>query len=167
MKNRRRCKSDVLRAGATAFCMLASLESSNSAELSEIVQLVKAKGWRADLEPICQKFSLEPLGTDCIFKQISVQEVQGRSDPRGFNVRAGTREVSYVLIFHLSPLVGEFFVASPQGELLKTFVRTKGRGYEPISNDAVRNEFLADLTYWKDNFHRIRAGLENQSGQPR
>lgn len=131
------------------------------------MQLVKAKGWRANLGPICQEFFLEPLGVDCIFKQISVQETQGRSDPRGFNVRAGTDEVSYLLIFHLGPLVGEFFIASPQGELLKTFIRTKGRGYEPIPNDTVRDEFFADLTYWKDNFDRIRTGLESQSGRPR
>lgn len=167
MKYRRRCKSDVLRAGAAALCVLAGLGSSNSAELPEIVQMVKANGWRANLGPMCQEFSLEPLAVDCIFKQISVQETQGRSDPRGFNVRAGTDVVSYVLIFHLIPLVGEFFIASPQGELLKTFIRTKERGYESISNDAVRAEFFADLTYWKDNFDRIRTGLESQSGNPR
>lgn len=167
MKHRRRCKSDVLRAGAAALCVLAGMESSNSAELSQIVQLVKEKGWRADLGTICQEFSLEPHRRDCIFKQISVQEVQGRSDPRGFNVPDGAGDVPYVLVFHLSPLVGEFFIASLQGELLKAFVRTKGRGYEPIHNDAIRDEFFADLTYWKDSFDRIRTGLENQNGRRR
>lgn len=167
MKHRKRYKSDVLRAGAAAFCVLAGLESSNSAELYQIVHLVKEKGWRADLGRICQEFLLEPHGRDCIFKQISVQEVQGRGDPRGFNIPDGAGDVPYVLVFHLSPLVGEFFIASPQGDLLKAFIRTKGRGYEPIHNDAVRDEFFADLTYWKDNFNRIRAGLESQSGKSR
>jgi hypothetical protein len=144
---------------------LASLQSSDSAELSEIVEFVQLKGWRADLGRICQEFSLEPFGADCVFKQISVQEVQSRGDPRGFNVRVGAEGVSYVLIFHLGPLVGEFFIVSPQGQLLKTFIRTKGRGYEQISNDEVRDEFRTDLAYWTDNLDRIRAGLDSQSGR--
>lgn len=158
---------NVLRAGAAALCVLVSPQSSNSAELSEIMELVKVKGWRADLGRLCQEFSLEPVGTDCIFKQISVQEVQGRGDPRGFNVRSDTDEPSYVLIFHLGPLVGEFFVASQQGELLRAFMRTKGRDYEQVSNDVVHDEFLADVAYWKDNFARIRTGLDRQRGWPR
>lgn len=149
------------------LCLLVGAQDSRSAELSEIVQLVETRGWSADLGRICQEFALEPLGSDCIFKQISVQEEQGRGDPRGINVPARTSEVSCVLIFHLGPLVGEFFIVSPQGELLKTFIRTKGRGYEQISNDDVRDEFLADLAYWTDNFTRIRAGLDSQNGRRR
>lgn len=167
MTQRGRSKWNFGRATAAALCLLASQQSSGSAELSDIVQLVKIKGWRADLGRICQELFLRPHGQECIFKQISVQEVQGRGDPRGFNVPDGADEAPYVLVFHLSPLVGEFFIASPQGELLKSFVRTKGRGYEPIPNDAIREEFVADLTYWKDNFERIRAGLEGQSGRQR
>jgi hypothetical protein len=167
VRQRGRSKWYFGRASAAVLCVLASQQSSGSAELPDIVELVKIKGWRADLGRICHEFSLRPHGQDCIFKQISVQEVQGRGDPRGFNVPAGADEVPYVLVFHLSPLVGEFFIASPRGELLKSFIRTKGRGYEPISNDAVREEFIADLTYWKDNFERIRAGLEGQSGRRR
>jgi hypothetical protein len=150
-----------------ALCVLAGVQGADSAELPEIVELVKAKGWRANLGRLCQEFSLEPFGTDCIFKQISVEEVQGRGDPRGFNVRAGVGEVTYVLIFHLGPLVGEFFVASPQGELLRAFIRTKGRDYEQISNAVIHGEFLMDVAYWKDNFTRIRAGLDRQNGPPR
>lgn len=164
MRFRASTKSNVLRALATAFCALISVQSSHSAELSEVLELVRTKGWKADLGQICDEFGLEPLGSDCIFKQISVQEVQGRGDPRGFNVPVGAGDVSYVLIFHLSPLVGEFFIVSPQGELLKAFIRTKGRGYEKIANDDVRDEFRADLAYWKDNFTRIRTGLDDQSG---
>ncbi len=167
MKRQESRKSNMARASALALCVLAGAQSSNAAELPEIVELVKAKGWRANLGRLCQELSLEPLGADCIFKQVSVEEVHGRGDPRGFNVRAGAGEVSYVLIFHLSPLVGEFFVASPQGELLRAFIRTKGRDYEQVSNDVVHGEFLTDVAYWKNNFTRIRAGLDSQTGRPR
>lgn len=167
MKQRRSRKSTALRASAIALCVLVGVQSTNAAELPEIVELVKAKGWRANLGRLCQAFSLEPLGPDCIFKQISVEETQVRGDPRGFNVRVGVGEVSYLLIFHLGPLVGEFFVASPQGELLRAFIRTKGRDYEQVANDVVHGEFLTDVAYWKDNFSRIRAGLDRQSGWPR
>lgn len=141
------------------------MQSTGAAELSEIVELVKAKGWSANLGRLCQELSLEPLGADCMFKQISVEEVQGRGDPRGFNVRAAADEVSYVLIFHLGPLVGEFFVVSSQGELLRAFIRTKGRDYEQVPNDVVHGEFLSNVAYWKSNLTRIRDGLDSQTGQ--
>lgn len=154
-----------------AVCIAVGAQRAHAAELSEIIEiieLVETKGWRADLGRICADFGLSSPGSDCIVKQISIQEIEGRGDPRGFNVPARVEDaLPYVLIFHLSPLVGEFYVMSPQGEMLKAFYRAKGRGYEQVSIDEFHDEFVADLNYWKDNFTRIRAGIDSQPEQRR
>jgi hypothetical protein len=137
-------------------------------EFAEIVDLVDAKGWRVDLGTICRAFGLPWPATGCVFRQVSVHEVDGRGDPRGVNVpeHAGT-DVPYVLVFHLTSQIGEFYVVSPRGELLKAFQRQKGRGYDALPLDDVRMEFERDLAYWRGNFPRIKRGLAAESGPGR
>ena len=110
---------------------------------------------------------LPQSGDDCFFQQLSVQETEGRSDPRGLNVPTASNAVPpYALIFHFSPLVGEFFVVSPDGVLMKAFVRFKGADYSRVSNEDVSEEFNKDLAYWTKNFFRLKKGLEaERSGQ--
>jgi tetratricopeptide (TPR) repeat protein len=129
--------------------------------LADVVRLVQEKGWQVDHKPLCAEFKLAQHPDSCTFKQVSVQELDGRGDPRAFNVPASSGgAIPYVLIFHLGPLVGEFFIASPEGELLKAFIRSKGTGYSQIPNDDVREEFNKDVAYWTDNFARLKQGLE-------
>jgi hypothetical protein len=142
-----------------------SLGGSRADNLSEIVALVETKGWKADLGSLCSEFKLPLRGQDCIFRQISVQEVEGRGDPRGFNAPRSVvqGQQPLILIFHLGPLVGEFFLSlTPTGELLKAFYRAKGRGYDELPLDEVREEFERDLQYWLQNVSRVRSGLRAQ-----
>lgn len=153
---------------ASAAAALRHLAQNDAASVtfSDVVQFVKRQGWRASLGDICAKFEL-PRGLDnCIFQQLSVQETEGRGDPRGLNVPASADAVpSYVVIFHLTPLVGEFFVVSTDGELLSAFLRFKGTDYNRVSNSDVRDEFNKDIAYWTKNFTRLKKGLEaEQSG---
>jgi len=128
---------------------------------SDVVQFVQQQGWRVDLGDICTRLELPQSGTDCLFQQLSVQETESRSDPRGLNVPASMNGTTpYVLIFHFSPLVGEFFVVSPDGVLMRAFVRLKGTGYNPVPNEDVSEEFNKDLEYWTNNFFRLKKGLE-------
>ena len=115
--------------------LLANAAVGNSQEMSgptlpsftDVIALVKERGWKANLGPICKIFELVPRGDDCIFAQISGEETKGRGDMRGFNVRVLAGDVApYVLLHHLAPLVGEFFVASPKAELIRAYYRTRG-----------------------------------------
>lgn len=153
-----------LKIAALGFCVAAfgaMLGSSRADNLGDIVALVEAKGWKADLGRICSEFKLPLPDKECVFRQISVQEVDSRGDPRGFNVPYSVADgrPPFVLIFHLGPLVGEFFVATPTGELLKAFYRAKGRGYDELPLDEVREEYERDLQYWLQNVSRVRSGL--------
>jgi regulator of sirC expression with transglutaminase-like and TPR domain len=129
--------------------------------LADVVKFVQEQGWQVDHKPLCAEFRLAQHSDSCTFKQVSVQELEGRGDPRAFNVPVSSgAAIPYVLIFHLGPLVGEFFIASPEGELIKAFIRSKGTGYSQIPNDDVREEFDKDVAYWTDNFARLKQGLE-------
>ena len=67
------------------------------------------------------------------FKQFSVDELFGSGAQHGFNVPATSMsEISYVLLYHLRPLVGEYFIVSPKAQLVSVFVRAKGTEYDRI-----------------------------------
>ena len=160
MPRRRGAKNLI---GILSVCLLVGASAARSAEIAEIVELVESKGWRADLGRLCAEFALPQPNTQCIFNQVSVQEIESRGDPRGFNVPPRQDgSLPFVLIFHLGPLVGEFFVASPEGVLIKAFYRSKGRNYEEIPIEDVREEFHRDLEYWMANLNRVRTGLESR-----
>ena len=138
-----------------------------SVTFSDIVQFVERQGWRVNLGDMCTKFGLPLSGNDCAFQQLSVEETEGQSGPRGFNVSVASNSgAPHVLIFHLNPLVGEFFVVSPDGVLRRAFLRFKGTGYSRVSNEDVMEEFNKDLAYWTKNFFRLKEDLEaKRSGQ--
>jgi hypothetical protein len=130
---------------------------------ADLVRFVDEQGWRVDFGDLCAELDLPRLDGGCVFKQVSVQEIEGRGDPRGFNVPSqGSGRATYVFLFHLGPLIGEFFVVSAEGDLIKAFYRRHGTGYEPLPRTEVLEEFKTDLAYWFANFSRVRQGLEEQ-----
>lgn len=139
--------------------------NAGSVTFTDVVRLVQTQGWSANLGDMCDKMSLAEKVADCIFHQISVEETDGRGDPRGFNVRMSSNAPKHILIFHLKPLAGEFFLVSPEGNLLKAFVRFKGSDYSLVPNEEVREEFNADIEYWKKNFTRLKLGLEAEKSK--
>lgn len=125
---------------------------------SAIVWFVQEQGWRARLEPVCEKFGVAHLTPNCLFKQISVEDAAGKSFPRGFNVPlASTGEIPYALLFHLHPLVGEFFIVSPRAQLIAVFVRSKGTDYARIPNELGQRAFETELEFWTTNLEKLRA----------
>lgn len=142
-----------------------SKDGPTTATFSDVVRFVEERGWQVNLGSMCTEFDLGIEARECIFRQVSVQETEGRGDPRGFNVPIHPGSAQYVLLFHLGPLVGEFFIASRQGELIRAYYRTKGAGYSLISNEEVQETFKAAVAYWTDNFSRLKQGLVQ--GAPR
>jgi len=129
---------------------------------SDVAQYVQQHGWRADFGDMCTKFELPRSGDDCIFRQLSLQDQRGvDSDPRGFNVPAVWKAGhQYVLIFHLRPLVGEFFIVSPDGLLMRAYLRFKGTDYSLVPNEEVQQEFNKNFAYWTTNFSRLKKAFE-------
>lgn len=139
---------------------ISSADHARAVDFGDVVRTVQEHGWRANLGRICIDLELGRDAEHCTFKQISVRETEGRGDPRGFNV-AENGPTPLVLVFHLTPLIGEFFVLSPKGELLKAYYRAKGGGYDRLPNDEVSKEFTADLQYWLNNLERVQQQLRS------
>jgi hypothetical protein len=136
-----------------------------TAAFTDVISFVSERGWAASLGPLCKQFGIGDSGTSCVFRQVSVQETVGRGDPLAFNVLESDRnDPRKILIFHLGPMVGEFFVMSREGRLLNAFVRRVGFGYESVPLDEMEDEFKKDSFYWLENFDRIRAGLPRRDG---
>lgn len=138
------------------------LESPAPASFSDIVALAQHQGWRMNLRDLCRRFGLAQRSDDCIVRQLSFTEVEGPSHPRSFNVPATSSNASTdVLLFHLNPLMGEFFVVSSEGFLKAAFLRSKGTDYEQVANEVVRDEFDKDLAYWRANYLRMKEALSS------
>lgn len=141
-------------------CAAPRVSGAEGGTFPDVLRLVQERGWRVDFKNLCMDLGLAELATNCRFRQLSVQDDSERGYPRGFNVSEQPGSRGYVVfLFHLNPLVGEFFVVSPQGELLRAYVRTRGRGYAQVPNEVIGEEFNADVTYWIANFDRLRRGL--------
>src|SRR5581483_7368867 len=133
------------------------------ASFSDVVAFVDRRGWTAHLGRMCAALELEAPGSDCDFRQIALEE-EGSDilNSHGFNVAAASSDSPRVLVFHLRQLVGEFFVVSSTGDLIATFLRTRGTDYTRISNDAARASFESELAYWRANLKRIALGLHDR-----
>jgi hypothetical protein len=145
----------VLAALAAGFA--ASRAIAQNATFGDVLRLVQERGWRTDFHGLCRELEL-PEFDRCVFRQLSIQDDRERGYPRGFNV-AESGGSAIVFLFHLNPLLGEFFIVSAEGTLLRAYTRAHGRGYERIPNETIREEFSADIAYWVTNFERLKRGL--------
>ena len=126
----------------------------------DVVRLVQERGWRTDFQDLCRQLDLPELADRCVFRQLSIQDDLERGYPRGINVAETSANGAVVFLFHLNPLLGEFFIVSADGALLRAYTRAHGRGYERIPNETVSEEFSADIAYWITNFERLKRGLD-------
>lgn len=101
--------------------------------------------------------------SSCRFKQISV-DVDDQLEVHAINLPSNKPDFApYVVLFHLRPLVAEFFVVSPTGELLQTVYRAKGVGYTRIPNPEANAAFESERLYWQSNL----AQFERHFQEPR
>ena len=125
-----------------------------------VVGLVQRHGATADLGRLCQAFGLQQ---SCLFKQVAVDANSDGREHHGFNVPANGTASPYVVIFHLRPLVGEFFVASAQGELVAARFRAKGIDYSPIVPDEARRAFESEVAFWRSHLDGLQKQLEGMA----
>ena len=141
--------------------------SRSQPSVADVIRIVRLRGWSVNFGALCAEFELEGHEA-CQFKQVSLEDDNdGKGYPRGFNVPVVNQsELPYVLIFHLNPLIGEFFVMSTEGILVRAYYRSKGRGFERIPNEAIQDEFNSDLRYWTENLAKIANGLPSPPSGP-
>jgi hypothetical protein len=127
--------------------------------IPDLMLIIVEHGWVADMGRLCAIFELGSEG-DCRFKQIAVSESPpGVVDNYGFNVPLNTPTPSYAVLFHLGPLVGNFFVVSADGTLKSSFFRAKGKDFTKIPNSDARSAFERSMTFWAENLPRLKAKI--------
>lgn len=131
------------------------------AAFAAVIALVERHGWPADLGRMCERFKQPQSRSECRFKQIAVDTTQDGLDNHGFNVPFKSGDaVGYVVIFHLRPLVGEFFAVSSEGDLMAALYRAKGTDFIPIPNDEVRQAFHSEVSFWRTNLTDLEQYFE-------
>ena len=127
-------------------------------ELVTLIAFVRTTGWRVDLRTLCEKIGVAELTPACVFKQIAVEEANGRFFPHGVNVPlTDTGEVPYVLFHHLNPVLGTFLVVSPRAEPIAIYVRSQGTDYQRADADFGKRTFDSEMTFWNANLDRVKA----------
>ena len=125
--------------------------------VSELTAIVTQHGWPANMGRMCPALK---LGSDsgCMFTQIALSGSEpGVIDNYGFNVPAensGARP--YVLLFHLGPLVANFFVVAPDGTLLSSFYRAKGVDYAEIPTRDAAKAFATSVSFWAQGLPKLK-----------
>jgi hypothetical protein len=93
---------------------------------------------------------------DCKFKQISVSsDDKDVTDTYAVNVPLNDDRSSCIIMFHLNPLVGSFFVVFPSGSLQASYYRAKGVDYTELSKDDAHVAFEATMSFFRSNLARI------------
>ena len=136
--------------------------------LAGVVTLVEQYGVPADLGRLCRAFGLPEFPADCWFKQIAVDTDQVGGEHHAFNVASEDPHSSYLVMFRLRPLIGEFFAASPQGDLLAALFRARGADYRSLSDEDARAQFVSELAFWRRNMRDVKRQVEStqQSASP-
>ena len=126
--------------------------STSDPAFSAIAAFVEKWGWTADLGRMCAAFKLSPAEIECKYKQVAVAEGDGTLPNHGFNLPLNASpSAPHVVLYHLRPLVGTFFVVSLDGTLKASFYRAPGADYTTIPDDEAKQAFLAEIAFWKKN----------------
>ena len=154
------CATVTILCGPSLLIDVAAEVRPASAVVPELVALVEQHGWPANMGRICAVMKFE-AADGCVFKQVSISTSEpGTVDNHGFNIRtnAGTAEPE-ILIFHLGPLVANFFVVSRDGELKASYYRAKGVDYTQILNEEAASAFAASIAFWALNLPHLKEGF--------
>jgi len=100
--------------------------------------------------------------TECMFKQIALSGSEpGTTDNHPFNEPTTNGGVdSCVVIFHLGPLVANFFVLTRDGSLRSSHYRAKGIDFTEIPNESARSAFESSMAFWMKSLPDLKAMLE-------
>ncbi len=131
-------------------------KSASDPAFSDIVTFVERWGWTADLGRMCAALKLGPADFECKFKQVAVAEGGGTLPNHGFNLPLNVGQpAQFIVLYHLRPLVGTFFVVSLDGTLKASVYRTPGADYTALPDADAQSAFQAEVQFWKTNLAKL------------
>lgn len=136
---------------------------NTSAPLSAIVAFVETHGSPTNLGYVCKAFSLSDDDDNCRFQQLAIHSKSAELDDHGFGIYHGKSQLSRILLFHVTPLVGEFFLASRDGKLIAAATRARGTDFQPMQRETGVAAFKAELSFWQNNLAQIEHDVEGDT----
>jgi hypothetical protein len=121
--------------------------------ISEIGKHVAANGWPVDLKTLCAALEIN-IGPRCLFLQIALHNKETTSDDHGFNVPADSAAPARLVLYHVTPLTGEFFLATFDGKLLKALYRSRGNAFETMPAKQALSSLRKELEFWHASLGR-------------
>jgi hypothetical protein len=160
------CRRNLLIAAVlfAAICTSANSQSRYAAPatpempltIAEIGKHVAANGWPVDLKTLCAALEID-IGPRCLFLQIALHNKETASDDHGFNVPADSAAPAQLVLYHVTPLTGEFFLATFDGALLKAVYRSRGNAFEPMPAEQAVFAYRSELEFWQTSLRRTSA----------
>jgi hypothetical protein len=132
-----------------------SSESAPERQLTipEIIRHVTASGWPVDLKTVCAALGIN-IGPRCLFLQIALHKKESTNDDHGFNVPADSGAPARIVLYHVTPLTGEFFLATSDGKLLKALYRSRGSAFETMPAEQAVAAYREELQFWQASLGR-------------
>jgi len=126
-----------------------------SAMVAEVTRLVEEYGWQTDMGRMCALMKLNSRN-NCRLKQIMLSATAPNTrDDNGFIV-LDDKYSSYVVIYHLEPLVGSFFVVSSDGILKSSFFRARDVDYTELPISETHRSFQETIRFWIKNLDTVK-----------
>ena len=135
--------------------------SSALASVSEIASYVRTAGWPADLNYLCAALEIN-VGPRCLFLQVAVHRRENTIADHGFNVPADSAAPAQIVLYHVTPLVGEFFLATAEGKLLKALSRSRSTAFETMPSDQAASAYGREVEFWQGNLAQVKRDVERQ-----
>lgn len=130
-------------------------EPNASASLSDVIAFVDLQGWTVDLGYLCHGLSLNEGAEKCLFRQIAVHSRVKKEVDHGFNVPIDQPATAPLLVYRVTPLIGEFLLLSVDGSLVRAFFRARGEDFNLMSEKRAADVLKAELTFWKNSLAQI------------
>lgn len=135
--------------------VLSSADGLSAGDLAELADIIGKRGYSVNLAPLCSAIEVDHILKNCQFRQASVGLKTGDGDILAFNVPIEQNSPSFVVVFHMAREIGEIYLVSMSGELVKAYVQVENGKFVLTETTDAKQRFLIDMAYWGRNIASI------------
>jgi hypothetical protein len=130
-------------------------DGSSAADVQELALLVRKEGLSVDFGLLCAATEIVDFSANCLFRQIAVKLHTSEADLIAFNVPDMSGEIPFILLFHVARDLGEIYIVSLSGGLVRAYVKQAYGRFEKVETRQAEESFLIDMAYWTRNLSRV------------
>lgn len=131
-------------------------------DLREIATYVANHGWTVNLGAVCKGLLLLNRAGQCRYRQIAVNAKSQKGDEHGFNVPLDNAASNDYLLYHVTPVTGEFVIVSNAGKPISATFRERGKDFERMSKIDAQSFARTEIAFWRQHFTAIKRSTAPQ-----